>query len=103
MENLFRADEYGTGEAAEQFNDDISRWNVDRVEDMSGMFDGAESFNHNLSGWNVEKCKNMWSMFDGAKKFNKDSIKNWDLSGKDTDNMFKGGEEGEKTMEEYNN
>ena len=40
-------------------------------------------------------------MFEGAKQFNKESVKNWDLSGKETDRMFKGREKGEETMKNY--
>ncbi|GMI05427.1 hypothetical protein TrLO_g3069 [Triparma laevis f. longispina] len=105
MNCLFSAHEDDVGEAAKQFNDDISRWNVDRVENMLGMFCYAKSFNQDLSGWNVEKCKNMSFMFSGAEKF-EDSIKNWDLSGKDSTYMFEygedyGGETGEETMKKY--
>ncbi|GMI16788.1 hypothetical protein TrLO_g2134 [Triparma laevis f. longispina] len=70
---------------------------------MGAMFAGAESFNQDLSKWNIEKCKNMYGMFYGAKKFNIDSVKNWDLSVKNTDSMFNGGENGEEAMEEYKN
>ena len=101
MRFLFSAGRDDVGVAAKQFNDDISGWNLDRAENIEGMFYGAESFNQDLSGWNVEKCKNMASMFHGAEPFNKDSIKNWDLSGKDTDSMFGWGD-GEETVEEYN-
>ncbi|GMI04361.1 hypothetical protein TrLO_g9663 [Triparma laevis f. longispina] len=71
---LFSADEHGPGNAAKQFNDDISRWNVDRVED-SFMFSEAESFSQDLSDWDVEKCKDITYMLNGAKRFNKDSVK----------------------------
>ena len=46
MKKLFCAwDVYNIYEAAKQFNDDISRWNVDQVESMFCMCGGAESFN----------------------------------------------------------
>ncbi|GMH48702.1 hypothetical protein TL16_g00349 [Triparma laevis f. inornata] len=54
-----------------------------------------------MSGWNVEKCKNMVLMFRGAEKFNKDSLKNWDLSVKNTENMFNGDEGGDETTKIY--
>lgn len=38
MGNLFRGTWRGPREAAEQFNDDNSRWNVGRMENMKGMF-----------------------------------------------------------------
>lgn len=37
------------------FNQDISKWNVSNVEDMSYMFYNAKIFNQDLSKWNVEK------------------------------------------------
>ncbi|GMI06832.1 hypothetical protein TrLO_g15373 [Triparma laevis f. longispina] len=108
---LFNANKYdedfGPGEAAKRFNDDISRWNVDRVESMNSLFCECESFNQDLSGWNAEKCETMERMFAGAKSFNQDltgwnvervedmaymligaeefdsdNIKNWDLGGR---------------------
>ena len=78
MESIFDAEDQ-PGEAAKQFNDDISRWNVDQVENMYGMFYGAESFNQDLSSWNIEKSESIGEMFRGAENFNKDSIKNCDL------------------------
>ncbi|GMI16847.1 hypothetical protein TrLO_g6235 [Triparma laevis f. longispina] len=101
MKYLFCADDDYVGETAKQFNDDISKWNVGRVENMEGMFNGAELFNQDLSGWNVEYCETMEGMFQWAKNFNRDSIINWDLEGKSTEDMFELGENGEETMEEY--
>lgn len=89
---------------AKKINKDISRWNVDQVENMHKMFGGAEKFNKDLSGWNVEKCENMEGMFRKADKFNKFSVNNWDLSGKNINDMFIGGypgENGETTMKKY--
>ncbi|GMH75925.1 hypothetical protein TrLO_g14919 [Triparma laevis f. longispina] len=90
-----------TEEVAKRFNDGISGWNVDRVENMGGMFLGAESFNQDLSGWNVEKCEDMAEMFLGAGNFNEDPVKNWDLSGKNTEDMFEDEESGEETIKTY--
>ena len=36
-----------------QFNSDLSKWNVSNVNDMQGLFKGCVSFNSDLSGWNV--------------------------------------------------
>ena len=113
MEHLFSAHSKSVGEAAKQFKADLSRWdvsnvttmyfmfykarqfncnlsswNVEKVTDMSYMFDGAEQFNCNLSSWNVEKVTIMEGMFDGAKKFDKNTIKGWELKGKETHSMF---------------
>jgi surface protein len=95
MGDLFSADgDYycrtirGVGETAKQFNADLSRWDVSNVTDMGLMFCRAEQFNCNLSSWNVEKVTDMQRMFDGAKKFDKNTIKGWDLKGKNTTGMF---------------
>ncbi|GMH72225.1 hypothetical protein TL16_g05862 [Triparma laevis f. inornata] len=90
MRDLFSAGSGDVGEAAKQFNGDISRWNVEKYTVMMEMFYKAESFNQDLSGWNVEKCLSMSYMFYGAMKFNKDSVKNWNLSRKNTTLMFAG-------------
>ncbi|GMH95224.1 hypothetical protein TL16_g13105 [Triparma laevis f. inornata] len=89
MRNLFSADDrYGGYEAAKQFNADLSGWDVSNVTDMGGMFYKAQSFDCNLSSWNVEKVTTMEGMFRGAKKFDKNTIKGWELKGKNTDSMF---------------
>jgi len=43
----------------EDFNEDISRWNVSSVVDMEGMLCGATSFNGDLSCWEVGQVKAM--------------------------------------------
>jgi len=61
------------------FNQDISKWDVNNVVNMSGMFDGATSFNRDISNWNVNNVVDMSEMFLGATSFNQD-ISNWDVS-----------------------
>ncbi|WP_425288768.1 BspA family leucine-rich repeat surface protein [Spiroplasma endosymbiont of Acasis viretata] len=39
----------------QSFNQNISKWNVEKVIDMRSMFAGAEKFNQDLSVWKVEK------------------------------------------------
>ena len=51
------------------FNEDISNWDVSNVIDMAGMFEGASKFNHPLY-WNVSRVQNMARMFKGATRFN---------------------------------
>jgi len=41
------------------FNEDISRWDVSNVTDMSDMFFEATSFNQSLDDWNVSDVKDM--------------------------------------------
>ena len=38
---------------AKKFNQDISSWDVSKVENMNDMFYGAEDFNQNLSKWSL--------------------------------------------------
>jgi hypothetical protein len=51
------------------FNEDLSRWNVANVTDMSSKFYGA-TFNGDLSRWDVTNVTNMSWMFKGATLFN---------------------------------
>ena len=55
MESMFRN--------AKMFNQDLSKWNVSSVVDMSYMFGGAPHFSGDLSNWNVSKVTNMSFMF----------------------------------------
>ena len=57
-----------------QFNGDISKWDVSRVESMFQMFMGSE-FNGDISSWNVSKVADFAHMFRGS-KFNSD-ISRW--------------------------
>ena len=72
----------------ESFNSDLSSWNVGKVTSMTCMFKSASSFNSDLSSWNVGNVTCMMGMFKNASSFNKDTVKNWNLSGKDTNYMF---------------
>ena len=73
---------------AESFNHDISRWDVSKVENMTGMFCEAKSFNQDIGDWDVSNVKNMHSMFDGAVSFNQD-IGRWNVSNvTDMERMF---------------
>ena len=81
MNSLFRADgdSRGPGEAAKQFNDDISRWNVERVENMNIMFYDAQAFNQDIGKWNTNNVGYMNTMFYDALAFNQD-INKWNIS-----------------------
>ena len=72
MSNLF-SDFYNLNE----FNGDISKWNVSNITNMFGMF-FSSIFDGDISNWDVSKVKNMKSMFS-CSKFNSD-ISNWDVS-----------------------
>jgi Mycoplasma protein of unknown function, DUF285 len=43
---------------AETFNSELSRWNVARVANMTGMFYGAMSFNQSLCSWQKDIAVN---------------------------------------------
>ena len=55
MSNLF--------EYLENFNGDISNWNVSNVTNMNSMFYGCEQFNQDLSEWDVSKVKEHYFIF----------------------------------------
>ena len=68
-------------ENATAFNQDIGRWDVSKVTDLSGMFSGATSFNQAIGSWRnkVINVINTSSMFEGATSFNQD-ISDWNVS-----------------------
>ena len=51
---------------AEEFNQDISGWNVSNVTDMSRMPSGAYNFNQDLSGWCVSSIPEAPIGFDNG-------------------------------------
>merc|ERR1712176_860999 len=70
------------------FNEDVSKWNVDKVTTMISMFNNAKKFNADISGWNTSKVAKMQQMFENAYEFNID-ISGWDTSqNESTGNMF---------------
>ena len=64
---------------AEQFNSDISGWDVSSVTRMFDMFAYAYSFNQDISGWDVSNVTEMTQMFNHALDFNQD-LGDWDIS-----------------------
>ena len=63
----------------DNFNGDISKWDVSNVKDMMGTFYECKSFNQPLNNWEVSNVTNMDGMFYGCESFNYD-ISNWDVS-----------------------
>ncbi|MFD2531815.1 BspA family leucine-rich repeat surface protein [Gracilimonas halophila] len=61
------------------FNQDISSWDVSSVTDMSGMFSDATAFNQDIGSWDVSSVTDMSDMFLAATAFNQD-IGSWDVS-----------------------
>ena len=76
MGYLFNAAAY---DVFNEFNGDISLWNVSNVKDMRGMFNRCEKFNCDLSKWDVSNVEKMLFMFNRCKNFNCD-ISHWDVS-----------------------
>ena len=78
------------GVAFDQFDVDISGWNVASVTTMANMFKGAASFDQSLAGWDVSSVTDMQSMFSGAVAFNQ-PIGSWVVSSvTDMQSMFSG-------------
>ena len=70
-----------------EFNGDISGWNVSNVTDMSNMFRYSK-FNGDISKWNVSNVTNMNQMFSRS-KFNRRNISKWNVNKvKDMEDMF---------------
>ena len=89
MSYLFSGNRY-YGYDLEEFNGDISRWNVSNVKDMRCMFLDAESFNQPIGDWDVSNVKDMRCMFKCAESFNQ-PIGDWDVSKVTTmESMFDG-------------
>jgi surface protein len=63
-----------SGFGRSDFDQDISGWNVEKVEDMTNMFAHASTFNRNLTAWNVANVKDMRGMFWAATSFNGDLL-----------------------------
>ena len=51
----------------ENFNQDISSWDVSNVTNMFAMFYDCKSFNQDISSWDVSKVKNVYNIFAGCK------------------------------------
>ncbi len=61
------------------FNEDISKWNVSNVNDMSRLFENCLHFNQDISSWDVSNVNDMSRLFENCIHFNKD-ISSWDVS-----------------------
>ena len=68
----------GTCVTYDTISPDLSKWNVSRVVDMTGMFWMTHAFNSDLSAWDVSRCTNMSAMFNSAQSFTSD-ISQWDM------------------------
>ena len=77
--NVSRVENMSGMFAAVPFNQDISSWNVVNVKDMSRMFNVTANFNQPLNNWQVDNVADMSYMFGDARMFNQD-IGNWNVS-----------------------
>ena len=64
---------------AQNFNQDLSAWDVSNVTSMQYMFYNAHDFNQDLSTWDVSNVTYMYGMFYEATSFNQD-LSSWDVS-----------------------
>lgn len=62
-----------------EFNGDLSGWDVSGITNMASMFYNASSFNGDISGWETGNVTNMSAMFDGALSFDQD-LGAWNIS-----------------------
>ena len=65
---------------ADEFNGDISKWDVSTVITMWGMFYSASSFNGDISKWDVSSVTNMGGAFSYASSFKGGDLSKWDVS-----------------------
>lgn len=69
-----------SGLCGDDFNQDISNWDVSSGEDFGWMFGNNKVFSQDLSRWNVSNGKRFKCMFTGAINFDFSCINNWDLN-----------------------
>ena len=83
LEDMFK-----TFAQAENFNSDISSWNVSNCTLFQDTFFNATSFNQPLNSWDVSSAESFSQMFRGATVFNQ-PIGSWDVSNvTNCQNMF---------------
>ena len=59
----------------------LENWNISNViKDMGSMFSGCENFNCDLSKWDVSNVKYMGSMFCHCENFTGQGLEKWDVS-----------------------
>ena len=87
------------------FNQDISSWDVSNVTNMYQMLREADAFNQDIGDWDVSNVTNMYQMFytgQFVKDFNQD-ISSWDVSNvTDMSFMFRGCSEFNQPLGSWN-
>jgi hypothetical protein len=87
----------------EDFNEDISRWDVSNVEDMSFLFYNQQVFNQPLETWNVGNVRSMVGMFRMTGAFNQ-PLGKWDVSNvEDFADMFAESKAFRQSLQEWKN
>lgn len=64
----------------EDFEGNVSEWDVSNVTNMAFMFSCCGHFRGDLSRWETKKVTNMFAMFKGCDEFDGSGIENWDVS-----------------------
>ena len=83
-----------------QFNGNISKWDVSRVEDMHAMFAGSQ-FSGDISEWDVSSVKYMYNMFYGS-QFSGD-ISKWNVKNViDMRSMFRNAVDFDSDISQWN-
>ena len=62
----------GVFENADTFNQDISRWDISKMTDISNMFENTTAFNQDIGNWDTSKVIKMRRTFRGSTTFNQD-------------------------------
>ena len=62
----------------ENFDLDITSWNMSQATNLEGMFQGCEKFNQNIGKWNTFQVKNLKHTFSKCARFNQKLL--WDVS-----------------------
>mmetsp|Transcript_50888 Transcript_50888/g.59457 ORF Transcript_50888/g.59457 Transcript_50888/m.59457 type:complete len:186 (-) Transcript_50888:158-715(-) len=74
----------------QNFNEDLSNWDVSSVTSFESMFFNALKFNADIRRWNTSSAEKISRMFFGAREFNA-AIAGWDVSSvTESDMMLKG-------------
>ena len=74
----------------EDFEGDVSSWDVSNVTIMKYMFYKCPHFNSDLSNWDTKNVVNMANMFTGCDEFDGKCLENWNVSHvKNMEGMFK--------------
>jgi surface protein len=86
---------------ADQFNRDLSSWDVRNVTNMAGMFHRACRFNGDISRWDASNIRSMSCMFQRASQF-KGDLSRWDVNRvEDMSHMFEGASQSNADLSQW--